>query len=327
MKLLHIGKKGNMERYSVKEDQLSEFELVDLPVGLPEKEYLMAAGDADIIIADAMARISSELLCRMPKLKMLHSEGVGFQYFDLEAARKHQIYVCNCKGMNAMAVAEQTLLLMLGVLRDVKNSDDAVRKGKQLEKKEGYMKNGNLLELSDCKVGLVGFGDIGKCVAEILKAFHADVFYTSRSGRDLEAEKHYQVKYMELSELLRTCNMISIHLPLNEDTFELINEEFINNMRDGSFLINTSRGELIKGKALIEGLKSGKLVMAALDTIAGEPVQPDNELLCQEEIQDKLLFSPHIGGITASSFKRGYGLIWENIRRIAAGEKPERIVK
>jgi phosphoglycerate dehydrogenase-like enzyme len=326
MKLLHIGKKGNLERFSEKEHQLPEFELVDLPVGLPEEEYLMAAGDADIIIADAMAKVSGELLCRMPKLKMLHSEGVGFQYFDLEATRKLQIYVCNCKGMNALAVAEQTLLLMLGMLRDVKNSDEAVRKGKQLEKKEGYMKAGNLLELSDCKVGLIGFGDIGKAVAEILKAFHAEVFYTSRSGRDLNAEKRYQVKYLELSDLLDTCNMVSIHLPLNEDTFELVNGKFIDSMREGSFLVNTSRGELIKGEALIAGLKSGKLAMAALDTIAGEPVQVDNELLCQEEIQEKLLFSPHIGGITASSFRRGYEMIWENIRRIAAGEMPERIV-
>jgi len=229
----------------------------------------------------------------MPKLKMLHSEGVGYQYFDLEAASKQQIYVCNCKGMNALAVAEQTLLLMLGMLRDVKNSDEAVRRGKQLEKKEGYMKAGNLLELSDCKVGLVGFGDIGKCVAEILKVFHAEVFYTSKSGRDIEAEKRYQLTYLELSDLLKTCNMISVHLPLKEDTYELVKEEFIDSMRNGSFLVNTSRGELIKGKALIEGLKSGKLAMAALDTIAGEPVQPDNELLCQKEIQANLLFSPH----------------------------------
>lgn len=98
-------------------------------------------------------------------------------------------------------------------------------------------------------------------------------------------------------------------------------------MKEGSYFVNTSRGELVEDQALIHALQSGKLAMAALDTLSHEPVQKDHILLRQpEEIQNKLLFSPRIGGITASSFRRGYAAIWENVGRIIRGEKPVNVV-
>lgn len=327
MKLLHIGKLGNVKHFSGKSELMESMEIIEMPAGLSEDEYLAVGKDAEFIVADAMAKVSGELIKGMLNLKMIHSEGVGYNFFDLEAAREKEIYVCNCKGMNAMAVAEQTILLMLSMLRNVTNCDQAVRNGHQIEKKEEYMKKGNLMELSDCKVGLIGFGDIAKCTAMILKSFNVETYYYSRTQSDKDVEEKYNVKYLELDELLKNCNVFSIHLPVTNTTYEMVNDEFFSKIPEGSYLVNTARGELVDSMALVRALESGKLEMAALDTIAGEPVQLSNVLLNQEQkIMEKIIFSPHIGGITASSFKRGYSMIWSNIKKVIAGEKPDHIV-
>ncbi|MCD7778906.1 MAG: hydroxyacid dehydrogenase, partial [Clostridiales bacterium] len=98
-------------------------------------------------------------------------------------------------------------------------------------------------------------------------------------------------------------------------------------MQDGSYILNTSRGEIIDSDALIRAMERGKIYKAGLDTVEGEPVKCDNVLLTQnKEIEDRILFSPHIGGVTASSFTRGYAMAWENIRRITEGLEPVRVV-
>lgn len=327
MKILHIGKSGNVERFTANSQWKERTELIEMPAGINYEEYLSQAKHAEVIIADAMAKIPEELIFGMPDLKMIHSEGVGFNFIDTKAAAQNKVYVCNCKGMNAMAVAEQTILLMLSMLRDVRLSDEAVRTGHQIEKKDEYMQKGNLMELSDCVVGLVGFGDISRCVAHLLKAFGTKTYYYNRTRVDRSIEEEYQVSYLELTELLQKSNMCSIHLPASEETHHIVNDLFLDKLPQGSYLVNTSRGELIDGMAMVRALKSGRLKMAALDTIEGEPVQLNNFLLNQEkDIMERLIFSPHIGGITSSSFKRGYSMIWSNINKIAAGERPDRIV-
>lgn len=327
MKVLHIGKKGNVERFSNPSEIVKNMELLDMAAGLSEEEYLANAADADYIIADAMAKVSGALISRMPNLKMIHSEGVGYNFFDLETASKRGIYVCNCKGMNAMAVAEQTILLMLGLLRDVKNGDEAVRNGHQIEKKEGYMKEANLLELADCRVGLLGFGDIAKCVAGLLKEFRAEVFYYDLYRAEESAESQYQVIYCSFDEILNSCDMVSMHLPVTAETENIADDDFFGKMKQGAYFVNTARGELVDSGALIRALQSGKLEMAGLDTVAGEPVKADHLLLKQDDsVSSRLLFSPHIGGITSSSFKRGYSMIWADIQNVIDGNRPERVV-
>ncbi len=327
MKLLHIGKKGNVERYSEKVDLAKQMEIIDLPAGLSEEEYLQKGRDADFMIADAMAVVPGGLISQMPNLKLIHSEGVGFNFFDIQTAKDRGIYVCNCKGMNDKAVAEQAILLMLGMLRGVCTGNRAVCEGRQIQVKEGYMKRGDLLELADCKVGLIGFGDIAKALAKLLKSFDVETYYYKNKPLESQIETEYATSYLTLDELLKTCNMISLHAPVTTDTTNMVNDSFFEKMQTGSYLVNTARGELVDSQALIRALKSGKIKMAGLDTIAGEPVSLNNILIEQpKEIRDKIIFSPHIGGITASSFKRGYAIVWENIKYICEGKKPKNIV-
>ena len=171
MKVLHIGKEGNMEKYSAADSFLRQLDQVDMPRGLSTEDYINAAGDVDFLVADAIMPVSKELILGLPRLKLIHSEGVAFNLIDLDAADDRGIYVCNCQGMNAGAVAEQTLLLMLGVLKDVTGGDRSVREGRQIKVKETYILSGSLKELKDCSVGLIGFGDIARATAALLKAF------------------------------------------------------------------------------------------------------------------------------------------------------------
>ena len=328
MKVLHIGKRGVMQRYSEPDSLLYRMEVADFYMGEPVETYLEAAADADFIVADAIAPIPGELIRSMPNLKLIHSEGVAYNRIDLEAAREHGVYVCNCQGRNAAAVAEQAVLLMSGMLKDVVENDRAVREGRQIQVKEGYMQRGDLMELADCRIGLVGFGDIARATAQLLKAYRVrDLVYCKRTRLSAEEEAQFQVKYLPMEELLAASDIVSLHLPVKEETRHIADAAFFSHMKEGSFFVNTSRGELVDDTALIQALESGKLQMAALDTLDLEPVQPDHPLLnVPEEISRRLLFSPHIGGITASSFRRGYAFIWEDIEAVIHGKKPRRTV-
>ena len=327
MKVLHIGKHGNMERFSAPDSFLYKLETVDMPMGEPVDVYLDAAADADFLVADAIADIPGELIRSMPKLKLIHSEGVAFNRIDLDAADERRVYVCNCQGMNASAVAEQAVLLMCGMLKDVAGGDRAVREGRQIVKKEGYMLRGDLKELADCRIGLVGFGDIARATARLLQAYEVQaICYYRRSRLSAEEEQRLHVQYLPLPELLGCSDIVSLHLPVTEATRSIADDSFFGQMKDGSYFVNTARGELVDDDALIRALSCGKLAMAGLDTLDREPVQPDHPLLqLSEDLSGKILFSPHIGGITASSFRRGYAYIWEDIEAAAAGQRPKRV--
>ena len=327
MKVLHIGKQDMMKKYSAPDSILWELDSVDLPIGLTATEYLERGGDADFIVADAIAVISAELIEGMPKLKLIHSEGVAFNGIDTVAADHCGVFVCNSQGMNASAVAEQTILLMLGMLRNVVANDAAVREGRQIDVKEGYMQRGDLKELADCSVGLVGFGDIGRMTARLLSAHGVKtIYYYKRAPLPKDAEDEYGVSYRPIRELLADSDIVSLHLPVTADTERMANDAFFAGMKNGSYFVNTSRGALVDDHALIDALSSGKIAMAGLDTINSEPVKIDHPLLKAPAVAEKILFSPHIGGITAASFRRSYAMISDDIRAVIEGRNPARVV-
>lgn len=326
-KLLVIGKEGRLARYTADASAFERYEVAYVPVGTDDEQILKSHSDTSYILVDAIADVSKALIEGMPELKLIHSEGVGYQGVDTAAAAARGIYVCNCKGMNAAAVAEQAILLMLGLLRDVKGGDESVRNGRQIETKERYMLEGNLRELGDCTVGLIGLGDIGKATARLLTAFGAEVVYFKPRRLPSEEEDELGVRYLEQDELLSSCDIVSLHLPVSEETRYMVDGRFLSKMKAGSYLINTSRGELVDNESLLKALDGGRLAGAGLDTIDGEPVQLDNPLVtAPHQVGRRLLMSCHIGGITGASFKRGYGMIWSAIEKVGRGERPDNIV-
>ena len=137
MKVLHIGEKGNLAHYCGQDPYYKTLDVVDLPSGLADEEYLSQGRNADVIVVDAISPVSGYLVGQMPRLKMIHSEGVAYNTIDVEEASRRGICVCNSQGMNATAVAEQALLLMLAMIKDLVRGDRAVRNGHQIEVKTG----------------------------------------------------------------------------------------------------------------------------------------------------------------------------------------------
>lgn len=296
------------------------------PAGATAEKIAGLGADCDMCVVDAITPMPRNLIRALPKLKLIHSEGVAFNAIDCAAAADRGVYVCNCKGANAPSLAEQAILLMLGVLRKVVPYDAAVRQGKQIETKTKAFAEG-CSELGECRIGLIGLGSCGSAVAERLQGFGSTVSYWSAHRRPEDVEQKLNVSYLPLDRLLATSDIISLHVAVAPDTKGMVNSAFLGAMPEGSILINTARGELVDNDALIDALTSGHLAGAGLDTVAPEPVLPYNPLLLlPPEVASRILFSPHVGGSSRSSFKRAHRMIWDAIEAVSEGRRPANIV-
>lgn len=326
MKIVILGARARFDAEMPSLPFLRQQELVFCDRGVDEKTLLATAGDGEILFVDTMTPVSASLISQMPRLKLIHSEGVGYDQIDLEAAKARGIYVCNNRGCNASAVAEQTILLMLMLMRHGITGDRAVREGRQMEMKINCMRQG-LPELSDCRVGLIGFGDIAKAVAERLVPFGCEVFYNSRRRRTREEEERYGVTYLTLESLAYTCDVVSLHCALTDETRGTVNQAFLARMKPTAYLINTARGELVDNQALRSVLLAGGIAGAGLDTLVPEPTPADHPLVdLPAPACDHVILAPHLGGITQASFRRAHLHMWRNAERVVNGHKPDSIV-
>lgn len=326
MKLLVIGSKARTEKYLPDLPITREVETVVVERGASDDEILGLAADTDFIMADAISPVSARLIEGMPNLKLIHSEGVAYNAIDLDAARAHGVFVCNNAGANAVGVAEQTVLLMLACLRDAINADAAVRCGQQIQTKERMMLEG-IREMDDCRIGFIGFGAIAQETARHLAGWGCEMLYNKRHRLSEEEERTLGVRFASMEEIAKTCDIVSIHTPVTDETRNMVDTEFLARMKSDAILINTARGEIVDTEALAEALEAGTIAAAGLDTVAPEPVGPDNPLLnLSEQASRRLVLSPHIGGTTVGFFRRAHRTIWENIARVTSGEKPINIV-
>lgn len=269
-----------------------------------------AAGmtDADVLL-HVLEVVTAEVIADAPALRLIQKIGVGVNTIDLDAARARDVAVCNMPGTNSRAVAEMTLTLMLAALRRVPYFDGRMRKG------EGWTAELNsfdgLGEVAGRTVGLVGYGDVARLLAPVLKAMGAHVLYTATSEKpDAEAD------WRELPALLREADIVSLHLPLSADTDRMIDADAIAAMKPGAVLVNTARGGLVDEAALIDALKSGHLRAAGLDVVTAEPAPASNPLFAM----DNVVVMPHIAWITPETLDRSLGIAFENCRRIRDGE-------
>ncbi len=280
---------------------------------LSEREKLLSEGkDTELLFIDAMGTFNKKLIDSMPNLKLIMSEGVGYQGVDVAYASEKGIPVCNNKGVNDTGVSEVALFLMLGCLRSFSKGVEEIYNGRQIEFKKASF--GVKKELSQCTVGLIGFGDIARKTAEFLNALGAKVVYTNRTRYE-SLEKKYNVTYLTLDELLAQSDIVSLHLAVTPQTKNIANCEFFKKMKKGAFLINTARGDLVDNEALKNALLNGEIAGAGLDVYTPEPLSADNVLL-DEKLKDKLILTPHIAGITSLTVERIYKNIFENTQNI-----------
>lgn len=285
------------------------FELVcnEKGVRLPREEQMELIKDAYAIIAGTET-YDREMLEACKNLKTIIRFGVGTDNFDLEAMRDLGIQVGVISNYNS--VAEFALTLILSVMKSLPLFDKEVRSG-------GW-KRYPMRELRKKTVGIAGFGRIGKRLAELLQPFDVEILVYDPYAKEEEA-KERRVNLVSLEDLLAKSDVISLHMPLTEETKHLINRETIAAMKDGAYLINTARGKLVDETALAEALQSGKLTGAALDVFETEPVtSAEHPLFAMQNT----VFAPHV---SAASFEVNYngGLISaESIIRVSEGGKP-----
>ncbi|MBC3797660.1 2-hydroxyacid dehydrogenase [Acetobacterium tundrae] len=320
-KALILTSKKRVEKFSDLTNIPKDWDLIFGEELTSDDAILYAGGDADFIFADAVREVSKNLIDNMSNLKLIHSEGVGYNKIDLDAAKEKGIYVCNNTAANSGAVAEHTILLMLGLQRRLLEGDQMVRSGQQIQAKGSFILEG-ISELGACHIGLVGMGSIAFETAKRLKPFGSKLSYFSRT-RKIQTEKELGLSYLPLEELCKTCDIISLHLPVTPETTGLINQELLTLMKPTALLINTARGELVVQESLVTALVNGQIAGAGLDTMNPEPVELDNPLLnLPEDCRYKLLFTPHIAGTTKEAFEKMHKTVWSNILAVSKGEQP-----
>ncbi|MDO8279220.1 MAG: 2-hydroxyacid dehydrogenase [Burkholderiaceae bacterium] len=250
-------------------------------------EQLALARDADFLLVGT-APVNADMIGALSRCRLIQKWGMGLDRIDLEAARKSGIPVAFTYGDNAGPVAEHAVMLMLAVNRRLPYADRKLREGVWLKTEM----RGICYQLAGKTVGLIGFGNIARMVAQFLKGFAAEVIYYDIRRADRVAEKSLNATYVSLDELLARSDIVSLHTPLNAATKDLVRAETIARMKDGAIIINTARGGVIHEPSLYEALVSGKLRGAGLDTFVGEPPSRDNPLLSL----DQVVVTPHSGG-------------------------------
>jgi D-3-phosphoglycerate dehydrogenase len=247
-----------------------------------------------------------------PHLKVIAKPGAGVDSVDLKAATEHGIPIMTAGYGNAPAVAEITIGFMLALGRDIIRLDARTRGGDW--RRDDY----NSSELSGRTLGLVGFGRIGRRVAELAKAFGMRVSVFTRTPAKVTPD--LAAVAGSFDALLRAADYVSLHCPLNEATRGLMSREAIAAMRPGAFLVNTGRGALVDEAALADALASGRIAGAALDTLSQEPPPSGNPLLAAPN----LILTPHIAGLTTGAVQRTGKTTAENIIAVLTGGEIDR---
>ena len=310
-------------------DYCSDYEIYRIPDEMSNEDALSICWDADCMLASLVKPVDEALISKMPYLKMIHSEAVGFDNIDIAYAEKRGIYVCNSAGANAKAVAENTILLMLSVLRELPYSEYTVRNNLYFEG-QNHMTFCGLPDLGQCHVGLIGFGDIGKSVAALLKGFGSKVSYykkTLQPKEEADIFEKYCARYLDLTEIFKECDIISLHVPATSATIGMINSEALALMKPTAIIINTARGKLIDQSALAEAISKDQIFGAGLEVQYEEPVAMDDKILnLPGDKKFRVVLTPHCGGKTPTSFRNAYDNLQYNLRRIYEGKRPRNIV-
>ncbi|MFN2119508.1 MAG: phosphoglycerate dehydrogenase [Anaerolineales bacterium] len=289
-------------------------EVIYNPTGKPLASAEVAAllPGVDGYIA-GLDQIDAAALAAADRLKVIARYGVGVDKVDLQAARARGIVVTNTPGANSVSVAELALALMLALARRIPQAVEAVRGG-SWPRYAG-------LSLEGKTVGILGLGAIGRQLARRLTGFDCrvvahDPFVEAGIAKEL------QIEFSTLETVLSEADFLSLHMPLLPETRGTVDGEFLQSMKQGSFLINTARGELVNEEALLAALQSGHLRGAGLDAFQQEPPDPRNPLLCHP----KVIATPHLGAQTDGATSNMGWMAMDDCLAVLGGETPTHIV-
>ena len=281
---------------------------------MPRKWILERAAGKDGLLCMITDTVDTELLERAPGLKVIANYGVGFNNIDVSAATRRGIPVTNTPGVLTAATADVTFALMLAAGRRVVEGDRYTREGRfQFWAPFHFLG----AEISGKTLGIIGLGRIGKAVARRAAGFDMRVIYTGRRRLPAEEESRFNAEFTDRDSLLAQSDIVSLHVPLNEQTRHLIDAAALDRMRPEAILINTARGPVVDEAALCDALRNGRIRAAGLDVYEHEPVVTPGLL----EL-DNVVLLPHAGSATIETRTKMARMAADNLLAGLAGQKP-----
>lgn len=275
-------------------------------------EKLERVKDAEIVLTNKVP-FCAEDFEKLPNLKYIGVLATGYNIIDTEAAKAHGVVVTNIPAYSTNSVAQMVFAHLLNITNSVQHYTDEARAGVWSRNPDFSYQDTQLMELHRKKIGIVGLGNIGKAVARIAIGFGMEVFaYTSKSHFQLPPEIHK----MELDELFRECDIISLHCPLTPATNNLVNAERLKTMKPTAILINTSRGPVVNEQDLADALNNGTIYAAGVDVLSEEPARADNPLLTARNCY----ITPHIAWATKDARIRLMQMTIDNLQAFLNGQ-------
>jgi phosphoglycerate dehydrogenase-like enzyme len=288
------------------------FELVPADIDTPQ--FYEAAAQAEYYLGFAR-RMGNDFFRAAPNLKLVQLTSAGYDQVDPEAAKKAKVPVSNNGGANAIAVAEHTLMLILAVFKRCVQFHNSVVAGNW---RVGNPADVRVHEVSGATLGIVGLGNIGKKVARRAKAFDMKVQYYDIKRLTEDQEDALGVRFVLFDELLKTSDVVTLHVPLDDTTRKVIGARELGLMKRDAILVNTCRGPVVDEDALYATLKDGKIFGAGLDVMVEEPPQAKHPLFSLQNV----ILTPHTAGPTWENYIARFRNGFDNIQRVAAGREP-----
>lgn len=311
---------GTFGKYAPKAiEKLSKhFKLINIKLSpdMSDDEVAEAIGEADGLLLGSAGRVTLKIIERTPSLKLIIKHGLGVDNIDVKAATKYKIPIINCRHTNEeISVAEYTIALLLSAARNIIKGNELVKDGK-------WKQRSNLIgsEIYRKTLGIIGLGAIGQRVAKMAKrGFEMNVAAYDPYVHD-KVFKDLRIKREDLDTLIQESDFLTIHVPLTDETRNLINARRIKNIKS-FIIINTSRGAVIDEEELAKKIKKNNII-AALDVLEREPPEINNPLLKM----DNVILTPHIALYTKDALKRMDDALAEDMLKFFNGQKPLRLV-
>jgi len=286
------------------------------------RDELVSALPGTHVVMANLAVMDREMIMNLDGVRGIVRYGVGYDAIDVEAATERGIYVANVPGFCNLDVAEHTMGLLLSLSRKIPEFDSFVREGRYVDT-SGYKIFRPIPRLAGRRAGIIGFGNIGREVARRMLAFGLSVMVHDpyMDAGDLE-DLCGRVELVDLETLLRQCDVVTVHAPLNEETTGMIGREQLELMKESSLLLNVARGGIVVEEELAVAVKSGIIAGAGVDTLSSEPPPPDNPLLGLERV----LVTPHIAWYSEESVMDLEMVAAGQAAQILRGEVPKNLV-
>ncbi|CAN5719875.1 2-hydroxyacid dehydrogenase [soil metagenome] len=298
---------ANAHPYLMKTLQQKGYEVLYTPT-IGYEELYEKIGSATGLVVTTRLKIDQQILSKAIKLKWIGRLGSGLELIDLKYAAEKGIRCVSSPEGNRNAVAEHALGMLLNLANHISKSQAEVRQGKWLrEENRG-------IELSGKTVGIIGYGNTGQAFTKLLMSFGITVLAYDKYKFDFGT---VAVKEANLEQLCRYADVISFHLPLTEETRYMGDEHFFNALKQKPYIINTSRGQVVKTSALVNALKQGQIMGAALDVLENEQIsnldKTQQDAFDFLKLQDNVLITPHIAGYSAEAFYKMSQILLEKL--------------